>query len=199
MSTTDTIRFNITIDPWRTTYFYLGNGNTLTFPAGSVCDPNNSTYGPTEWDKPCKAARYSVTETVTAWLDAKGHPRVDFSPNLRFVPSVLPTGWVNITFGDMAASLDPWYNILYCASVGSGCVDESKTDASLLTVHDPVTGQVMRRLKHFSGYLVGAGDDPTAVPSFNKVGATPPSSPLDIGVASAYRNGSGYILVSGRK
>ena len=39
------------------------------------------------------------------------------------------------------------------------CYDESKTDLSLLTVRNPLTGRVTRRIKHFSGYNVAAGRD----------------------------------------
>jgi hypothetical protein len=135
-----------------------------------------------------------VTEQVRAWLDAQGHPRVDFTPNIRFVPSALPTNWVILTFADYAASLDPWYNILYCTTATSACYDESTTDPSLVTTRNPVTGRVTRRIKHFSGYLVGAGDDQNA---FNKAGA-------NLSMPSALRTPqgtarSGYILVSGRK
>ena len=69
------------------------------------------------------------------------------------------------TFGDQAASQDAFYNILYCASTSANykrCIDESKTDPSVATLRDPLTGRVYRRVKHFSGYTVGAdGCDPT--------------------------------------
>jgi hypothetical protein len=183
LSASDTTRFRIRIDAHRSTKFSLGSGNDITFPAGAVCDPATSSYGVTEWDKPCTPARSTVTVNVKAWLDGHGHARVDFTPNLRFVPSTLPTGWVNITFGDRAASLDPFYNILYCVTDTSACYDESITDLSLVTLRDPVTGKVTRRVKHFSGYNVGAGSDDG---SFNRVG-------------DAGRLGAGYILMSGRK
>ncbi|HEY4217023.1 MAG TPA: hypothetical protein VGM67_07795 [Gemmatimonadaceae bacterium] len=193
LTTTDTIKFNINIDPNHSTYFNLGEGNSLTFPRGSICDPDHTTYGVTEWDKPCAVAKHPVVEHVSAWLDAQGHPRVDFTPNVRFVPSVLPTQWVVITFGDFAASLDPWYNILYCANGSTACYDESKTDLSLATTRNPVTGVVTRRIKHFSGYLVGAGDDGSGS-SFNKTG-TDAHQPSALRTPSKGR--SGYILVSG--
>jgi hypothetical protein len=167
LTSTDTVKFSITIDPWRSTTYYVGDGNSLYFPAGSVCDPSSS-YGITEWDKSCSAIRSSITVNVKAWLDGQGHARVDFLPHLRFVPSVLPTGWVNITFADFQASLNPFYNILYCPTDISSCYDESKTDATLLTVRNAVTGKVTRRIKHFSGYMVGAGDD-SVPPPMNKI------------------------------
>ena len=174
LTRSDTVRFTITINPHRSTHFYLGAGNSLNFPAASVCDPTVSTYGPSEWDNPCVAATRTIAENVTAWLDAGGHPQVDFSPSLRFVPSMLPSGWVTLTFGDVQASLDPMYNILYCSTPTADCVDESLTDPDLLNTRDPVTGKLTRRIKHFSGYLVGAGRSMESV-DFNKIGGTLPT------------------------
>jgi hypothetical protein len=204
LSGMDTVKFPITIDPWHSTTYYLGAGNSLTFPAGSVCDPTKSTYGIGQWDQPCTAARSSVTVQVKAWLDATGHPRVDFTPNLRFVPSVLPSGWVVLTFADYAASLDPFFNILYCHNEHDKCVDESLTDPSLITERNPVTGKVTRRIKHFSGYNVGAGDDGSGL--FNRtttgVKVAPQLSPAVVSpsvktASNANVRRSGYILVSG--
>jgi hypothetical protein len=157
LTSNDTIRFSITIEPWHTTYYYLGQGNSITFPAHSLCMLGSS-YGPTEWDKPCMPAWSSLTVNAKAWLDGSGHARVDFDKHIRFVPSSNPYQWVVLTFADLQASLDPFFNILYCPDTGA-CYDESKLDPSLATVRDPVTGKVTRRIKHFSGYNVAAGDD----------------------------------------
>jgi len=159
LTSSDTIRFSITIDPSRQTYYDLGAGNSLTFPAHSLCDPTRSSYGIGEWDKPCNQAYSPLTVSVKAWLDSQGHARVDFSQHVRFVPSNNPANWVNLTFGDVQASLDPFYNILYCPNVNGACMDESKTDWTLRVVHNPVTGKVTRRIKHFSGYNVSAMSD----------------------------------------
>ena len=151
----DTVRFSITLNPRNTTTTVnLGSGNSILFPAGSLCAPN-STYGPTEWDKPCNVATSSVTVNVTAFLDQNGKPRIDFDKHLRFVPGTT----VLIQFADLQASLDPFFNILYCPSITTGCYDESKLDPSLITVRNPITGKVTRRIKHFSGYNVAAGRD----------------------------------------
>jgi hypothetical protein len=159
LSPNDTLTFSITIDPSRQTYYDLGSGNSITFPAGSLCDPTKSTYGQGEWDKPCIVARAPVTVAVKAWLDSKGHPRVDFNPNVRFVPSSDPRQWVKITFSDLQASQDLSFLILYCPSAQSRCKDESKSDPTLITYRDPITHKLTRRIKHFSGYNVAAGDD----------------------------------------
>jgi hypothetical protein len=153
----DTVKFSITIDPSRTTYYYLGEGNSLTFPAHSLCDPNRSSYGNGEWDKPCTQATSPVTVGVKAWLDSHGHTRVDFNMHLRFVPSSNPAQWVNLTFADLQASLDPMFNIYYCQSINGSCEDETKKDPTLATVHNPITGKLTRRIKHFSGYNIAAG------------------------------------------
>jgi hypothetical protein len=155
----DTVRFSITIDPSRQTIYYLGAGNSLVFPAHSLCDPYKSSYGAGEWDKPCTVATSPATIGVQAWLDADGHTRVDFSMHVRFVPSSNPAQWVNLTFADLQASLDPMYNINYCQSISGGCVNEALTDPTLATVHNPLTGKITRRIKHFSGYNVAVGLD----------------------------------------
>jgi hypothetical protein len=202
----DTVRFDIVIDPSRVSTYHLGAGNSLVFPTGSVCDPSKSSYGDGEWDKPCTAARSLVTEHVKAWLDAQGHPRADFSPDLRFVPSALPTQWVNISFADFQASLDPMFAILYCKQEkGKGsCTDESKKDPTLLTVRNAVTGKVTRRIKHFSGYMVGAGDDSSGAAPMNKIGggSTLPFKLPTIEPAAAVngrKTRTGYMLASGRQ
>jgi len=158
LSASDTLEFSITIDPLRQTYYDLGSGNSIMFPAGSLCDPVRSSYGNNEWDKPCVQATSPVTVAVAEWLDAHGHPRVDFTPNVRFVPSSDPRRWVRITFSDLQASLDLSFSILYCPSLHSRCKDESKKDLTLTTYRDPITHQLTRRIKHFSGYNVAAGD-----------------------------------------
>lgn len=159
LSRQDTLKFVITIDPNRSTYYDLGAGNSITFPAGSVCDPNKSSYGENEWDKSCPTITRSLTITVLAWEDRWGHPRVDFSPHVRFTPSPDSRQWVKITFADLQASLDNSFNILYCPSSNSSCKDESKKDPTLVTYRDPITHKLTRRVKHFSGYNVAAGDD----------------------------------------
>lgn len=154
----DTLRFDIVIDPVKGSVWELGEGNYVSFTKGSLCDPNSS-YGPTEWDQPCKATKTPLNVHVTEWLDASGHTRVDFSPSVRFAPSTNPKEWVTIVFSDVAASIDPQYNILYCATVAGSCTNEAVTDPSLVTLRDPKTGKLARRIKHFSGYNVAAGRD----------------------------------------
>jgi len=157
LSPTDKYHFQMTIDPRKNTIWDLGAGNTLKFPRGTLCEPTKSTYGAGQWDKPCEAAKSSVTLNVTVWVDDNGHPRVDFEPSVRFVPSSDPREWVVLTFADWEAAVNPWFNINYCPTATSNCYNEAAKDPSLATVRDEKTGKITRRLKHFSGYNVAAG------------------------------------------
>ena len=132
----------------------IGN-HAITFPASTICDPAVSTYGPTEWQAPCQLIASPVTITATSWIDASGHPIVDFSPALRFATNadgVLPTLYLR----DADAVLQDWSSIVYCAFPGSSCINESVTDSALTTYRDPVTGFLYRFIRHFSGYNVWA-------------------------------------------
>src|SRR5437764_8591649 len=80
----DTLRFNFTIDPSRNTTYWLGLGNSIVFPAGSLCDPSSSSYVPGQWDQPCAIATPPITINAKAWLDTRVHPRVDFGQHVRF-------------------------------------------------------------------------------------------------------------------
>jgi hypothetical protein len=114
-----------------------------------------------------------VTVNVKAWLDSDGHARVDFDRQLRFVPSTNSADWVVLTFADLQAAQDPFFNILYCPTATSDCYDESKRDPSLATVRNPTNGKITRRIKHFSGYNVAAGDDGSSdsiTTSYNRSG-----------------------------
>ncbi|HXT18746.1 MAG TPA: hypothetical protein VN706_24185 [Gemmatimonadaceae bacterium] len=165
----DTSRFSITVDPSKNMAFYLGAGNQIRFPAGSICDPS-STYGPDQWDAPCTVATAPITFNVKAWLDSQGNPRTDFDKHVRFVPSTDSNHWVVIAFTAPAVSYSPDAKILYCVTASSGCVDESVTDPTMTTFRDGASGRLERRIKHFSGYNVFSGqpcmpspDDPDCV------------------------------------
>ena len=196
--THDTLIFAISINPKKLTVYNLGGGNELVFPANSLCDPS-SLYGPAYWDQPCAIAKKTLNISVKVWLNSSGNPQVDFTPSVRFVPTDNPAYWVILTFADAAAAANPMYNIDYCASPTSPCYDESTIDPSLATYHDPVTGKLTRRVKHFSGYNVAAGDysDPSSVSMNLESG----SSILARRVASGGTVGtrSGFMLASGRQ
>src|SRR5688572_6151033 len=73
-------------------YFVLGK-HVIWFPANSICDPATSSYGVTEWDKPCDA----ITAPINIHAELReqdGRTWIDFSPELRFVPSENDDQWV---------------------------------------------------------------------------------------------------------
>jgi hypothetical protein len=170
---TDTLRFSFVIDPNQTTYYNLGAGNSITFPAGSLCDPDRSSYGMGEWNNACPVATSAVTVNTKGWLDAAGQPHLDFDRHVRFVPTDNPAGWVMLTLSDYGTGIDLWSKIAYCQTeLLSSCVDESIADPTVATVTNPVTGKLTRRVKHFSGYSLTSGrdDDSSSESAFNKIG-----------------------------
>src|SRR5690242_16653932 len=170
--THDTTYFSFTIDNSVSSSVYIGAGNSVRFPAGSVCDPSSS-YGSTEWDNACTPASSPVSVSAKAWLDAANHPRVDFDTHIRFVPTSNPSQYVTIVFTDTSAALNSASDILYCAATYTQCVSELSGDSTLVTVKDLNTHVVTRRIKHFSGYTVGdgGGDCPPDNPDCNLGGA----------------------------
>ena len=133
--------------------FLLPDGARISFPAGSVCDIETTSYGATEWNQPCESQRDSVDITVRAWVDATGHPRLDFSPHMRFNPAAGPVVISMVTADPAGTSL----GIRYCPEDESECVDESIADSDLETFFEGSTGTYFRRVKHFSGYNIAAG------------------------------------------
>src|SRR4051812_44863172 len=119
----DTLRFSFTIDPSRTTFYYLGAGNSITFPAGSLCDPS-STFGADQWDQPCAIGTAPLVINAKAWLDAAQHPRIEFDKHIRFAPSANPASWVMLSFTDYAGEWNLGGVIGYCTSASSACVNE---------------------------------------------------------------------------
>jgi hypothetical protein len=131
----------------------IGYNSKIDFPyaAGSICDPARSSYGSTEWDKPCTAATTSIQITAKTWYDARELPRTDFQPALRFVPGLGKQ--VTLYLRDRGGQgFGP--HIDFCSP--AGCVNEALTDASLKTNYDATNGWWYRAIKHFSGYTVTA-------------------------------------------
>ena len=145
-----TASVTLTISPTTSATFQI-NAHKVRIVAGSVCDPATSGYGPTLWDAPCTPAIATVTVTAKSWTDANGRPRVSFSPDLRFVPGKVNTIWLM----DKNAAASQSGVLAWCPTGGTVCVDESETDASLVTNYTS-DGYAYRRLKHFSGYTIGA-------------------------------------------
>ena len=125
--------------------------HVLVIPAGGVCDLSSS-YGQGTWDDDCAPLTHAIVITATTYADAGGHPYVDFQPALRFVPSKETDLYLKDGKRDQAGIA----TINYCSNLG--CVDESINDPSLVTQRVGQSRVVVRRIKHFSGYLVAQGD-----------------------------------------
>ena len=143
--------------------FYTGN-HAVVFPSQSICDPAASTYGPGTWDQPCTPLQ--TTLKVHAEVrHSNGVTSVDFTPSLRFVPSSSSSRWVWMlmyspeAIGAQADLSD--FNILWASRLGGTTVDEAVADTSLRTYVDTFQGLSLRRIKHFSGYTLGAERDCT--------------------------------------
>ena len=126
------------------------NGDQLTIPAGAVCDPLLSGYGPTLWDAACVPSALPIAFTVKAWMQ-NGHPRIQVWPDVRFGPGKT----VTLRMRDAEAAAVLGSAIAWCPTGSSVCVDEAKSDPTLITRRE--NGTVFRRLKHFSGYHIILG------------------------------------------
>ena len=162
----DTLVTRFTYQPASGGTYHIGD-HKLVMPAYSVCDPAVSTYGPTEWDKPCQALTSPLVITAKSWLNADGHPQIEFSPDLRFVPAADKEGWVQLFFRDKDASnamLAGSLNILWSAAPGAPGVNETLLDPSLRVHVNSSAGMVWRRIKHFCGYMVSSSRTEAAEP-----------------------------------
>ncbi|MGZ8455944.1 MAG: hypothetical protein ACXWZ4_05040 [Gemmatirosa sp.] len=155
----DTSRVTFSYGPNTSVTVRVG-AHKIALPTNAVCDPATSGYGPTTWDKPCAALSKTMTFQVKAWTDAAGHPRVRFSPDVRFVP----TKTVTLYLYDRAAVADPAFRFMWCPTGATYCVDESRTDASLRPKRDAAGGFLFGRIKHFSGYNVVVDRDGDGIP-----------------------------------
>ena len=147
-----------TVDPNVSRTYAFGE-NWVYFPARSICDPSSSGYGIGMWDTPCTALRQPVDVTVH-WSNKGGHAYARFSPDLRFVPADARSvsRWVILSLHDHKRIRElSDYAILYDAGGSAGWIDESITDKTLRAWIDPLHNSVVRRVKHFSGYMVAAG------------------------------------------
>lgn len=153
------ISFWITIDPRRDN-LYSDGINSIRIPAGAICDPATSSYGPAYWDAPCTAASAPITMPVRVSL-LNQRLVLYFGKDLRFVPTSDPAKQVQLVVSapKVKTTSEPLsaYDILWIPSSGDTFVDEAKSDPSLATVVLQDQGRIVRRLKHFSGYYVHLG------------------------------------------
>src|SRR5438045_4773707 len=144
------------IDPNVSRTYAFGQ-NWISFPARSICDPATSGYGPDLWDAPCTPLTTPITVTVR-WSARGGYAFAQFSPELRFVSADAgsTSRWVVLSLhGARKLHALSVYKILSNCST-TIWVDESLTDPTLHAWLDPQRNSLVRRVKHFSGYMVAA-------------------------------------------
>jgi hypothetical protein len=126
--------------------------HVINIPARAICDPLTSGYGSTTWDNPCSPLIGSILITATVLYDNDNHPYIDFQPAMRFAPDKEVMLFLRNGRSATATQL----NVKYCNNLGY-CVDESLNDASLKPFRVGNTSVIGRRIKHFSGYMIGQG------------------------------------------
>jgi hypothetical protein len=138
--------------------FVLGP-HAIYFPANTICDPETSSYGPTEWDRPCDTIDEPI-EIHVKLVERDGRSWLDFSPSLRFKPSKDENRWVYLFMSTdyklfrQKGGIPP---ILWSPAIGVPGVDESLLDRTQKTQWSSQHNGVYRRIKHFSGYNVHQG------------------------------------------
>jgi hypothetical protein len=113
----DTTIQKFSINPATGAFVNFGSNNKLVIPPMTLCDVGTS-YGPTEWEKPCQPETSWTTITVKTWLGSNGRPYARFYPDVRFVPG----NGATLFFYD--ASLVDYSKVIipYCTA-GEMCVD----------------------------------------------------------------------------
>ena len=132
--------------------FEFGPQHRISFSAGAVCDPLLSTYGVGEWDATCTPLTTPITITARSYVASNGHPRVDFTPSLRFVPG----SEVVLFLRDKDAAGIAGTVLQWCDEANQ-CVTEPAPLPSFETKRDAALGMVFRSIKHFSGYMISVG------------------------------------------
>jgi hypothetical protein len=152
----DSSKKTLTIDPNVSRTYAFGE-DWVYFPAHSICDPATSGYGPSYWDQPCTPLDKPIQITVH-WSSKGGYAFAHFSPELRFVPADADdvSRWVVLSLRSHRKLQDvDAYSILYSAAQNLW-VDEALADPTLHAWLDAKHNSVVRRVKHFSGYMVAA-------------------------------------------
>lgn len=144
--------------------FTLGE-HAIDFPAFSICDPATSGYGMELWDAPCRPAMRPVHIHVEI-REEEGWQWIEFTPELRFVPTTDPSRYVRLFMRTDAAQrpdAEDLLRILWAPYAGAEGIDESLNDPTQQTHIDATKKYAYRRIKHFSffglleGYQASAG------------------------------------------
>lgn len=155
-----TFSFVVPVDPTRDNVYTDGT-TTVRIPAGAICDPATSSYGPGTWDSPCTPAASLLRIPVTVRVLSPGRAVLHFGLDMRFVPTNDPARQVTMTVNAPAVKTTSEnlrrFAIFWLPSGSDKVVDEAATDGSVVTVIDRTSGKLTRRLKHFSGYVIRDG------------------------------------------
>lgn len=162
--------------------YSIGNGLfTIKIPSNAVCDPAVSSYGDGTWDSPCTtlASGQSLAVTVTYGLTSANVPVLDVSPGIRFNPNSVVVLGTNAYASSIVANASyyksnpqalHYFGMYYTPDLGTTAYTDAGNDNSLITHVNLSTGNVWRRVKHFSGYNILTGlpcdpspDDPNCV------------------------------------
>jgi hypothetical protein len=145
----------------------IGGLFTLKLPANAVCTLD-SPYGPAYWDTPCTTLGWHAYITVTATYGMSNTgPEINFSPEIRFSPSTKVTVSTSayartLTSNRSYYASHPWalkfVGMYLQSTLTAPLVPDAINDVSLTTHINLWSGNVWRRIKHFSGYNVATGD-----------------------------------------
>ena len=154
----DSLSADFTVTP--TGGLFVLGAHAVYFPDHSICDPATSGYGPDLWDAPCTPLDQPIDFHAEVRKDSTGRSWVDFTPAVRFVPTDDPnqTVWVMMKAGTDITQ-DNYTNFgMRWMPLGTPdqTIDESVSDSTLRSYVDVDKDIVFRRVKHFSGYMVGA-------------------------------------------
>jgi hypothetical protein len=158
----DTIPFVLSPEGGRV---QIGNF-TLNYPANAVCDPATSGYGDGTWLNACETLTDTIQMTARFWTQ-DGQAYAEFSPDIRFAPDKvvrLATGAAELRGVALTDSIMAQYQVLYMTVHGANryLIDDAWNDPLLATVFGVIdgqaTGNLSRRIYHFSGYYVRVGD-----------------------------------------
>lgn len=145
--------------------FVLGK-HAVFFPANSICDPATSTYGPGEWDAPCTPLATDMKFHAEIRGSETGETWIDFTPSVRFVPTTDPNQkvWAIMNVGtDITRENYRKFAMHWTPEANTTVVvNEAAGDETLKTYIDLTNDIVFRRVKHFSGYLVGSTIEDTS-------------------------------------
>jgi hypothetical protein len=165
--------------------FNIGGLYTVNFPPNSVCSLSSS-YAPDQWDSPCATLGPADSVALTAsYAYTNSGLSITFSPAMRFNPSTQVTLSTGVYASMLRSSRSLWLanpgalrslGIYYIDDFNVTPVVDAASDSSLITHINVTTGQVSRRVKHFSGYNIASGlacdpstGDPTCVPAVNPI------------------------------